>query len=163
MSAFSQLSQQWQQKYQGLSANEKKLVSIFVPFSLLFFLVVGIYQPLMNSYQQTQNQLKQQLQTETWAKQQIAIIKSSGKTTVSHSGSITQQINNTASQFKIRLTRIQPQGDSLVKVGVPDVSFNTLIQWLAKLQQQGISVANIDFTKADASGIVQVRRLDLER
>ena len=149
--------------FQSLSDSEQKLVK----FGSIFFAIFVVYlivSSVSTGVSESQRKLKQQQELNDWATQQIAIIKSTGGKKVSSSGSITQVINSTARKFNINVARLQPQKNDLVKVGLEDVGFNRLMEWLLELQSKhGVSVQNIDFDKADEQGKVKVRRLDLAR
>ncbi len=149
--------------FQSLSDSEQKLVK----FGSIFFAIFVVYlivSSVSTGVSESQRKLKQQQELNDWATQQIAIIKSKGGKKVSSSGSITQVINSTARKFNISVARLQPQKNDLVKVGLEDVGFNRLMEWLLELQSKhGVSVQNIDFDKADEQGKVKVRRLDLAR
>lgn len=150
--------------FQSLTDSEQKLIkfaSVFFVIFILFFVVSSIQSGVSDS----ERKLKQQQDLNTWAMQQIAIIKSStsGKQTQS-SGSLTQVINSTSRQFSINIVRLQPQKNDLVKVGLDDIGFNRLMRWLQELQSKhGVVVENIDFAVADEQGKVKIRRLDLGR
>lgn len=150
--------------FQALSESEQKLVK----FGSIFFAIFALYMVVsaVNSgVAESQRKLKQQQDLNAWATEQIAIVKSSsGGNKTNFSGSMTQIVNNTARQFNIRIARLQPQQNDMVKVGLEDVGFNRLMKWLSELQaKHGVRVENIDFAKADEQGKVKVRRLDLSR
>jgi len=165
MSAIANFKQKTMALYQSKTESEQKLILILgVCFSL--FILISLYSSVANGLSETSNKLIQQQELNTWAEQQIALIKRSGKTS-SASGSnssMAQVINTTARRNGITLARLQPQTADLVKVGLEDMNFNQLTKWLADLRNQhGIYVSNLDLSKTDETGIVRVRRLDLER
>ena len=165
MSAIANFKQKTMALYQSKTESEQKLILILgVCFSL--FILISVYSSVANGLSETSKKLIQQQELNTWAEQQIALIKRSGKTS-SASGStssMAQVINTTARRNGITLARLQPQTADFVKVGLEDMNFNQLTKWLADLRNQhGIYVSNLDLSKADETGIVRVRRLDLER
>lgn len=150
--------------FQSLSDSEQKLVK----FGSIFFVIFVVYLIVSSvnaGVAESQKKLKQQQDLNSWAAEQISIVKSSaGGSQKSFSGSMTQIVNSTARQFDIRIARLQPQKNDMVKVGLEDVGFNRLMKWLSELQSKhSVRVENIDFAKADELGKVQVRRLDLSR
>lgn len=149
---------------QSLSDSEQKLVKFAGGFFAVF-LVVMIINSIQSGVEESNRKLKQQQDLNNWALQQISIVKSSANGTTSRAaGSLTQVINNTSRQYNINIARLQPQKTDLVKVGLEDVGFNRLMQWLADLQSKhGVRVESIDLSKADEEGKVKVRRLDLGR
>lgn len=148
---------------QGLSDSEQKLVKFGGGFFIIFVFYMVI-SSINTAVASSTAKLQQQRDLNLWAEQQIAIIKAAGGTKRVSSGSITQQINNSARSYKINIARLQPQKNDVVKVGLDDVGFNRLMQWLQELQtKHGIRAENIDLSKADEQGKVKVRRLDLAR
>lgn len=149
---------------QSLSDSEQKLVKFGAVFFVIFMLYL-VVSTVNSGVTESQRKLKQQQELNSWATEQISIVKSSaGGSQKSFSGSMTQVVNSTARQFNIRIARLQPQKNDMVKVGVEDVGFNRLMKWLAELQSKhSVRVENIDFAKADEPGMVKVRRMDLSR
>lgn len=165
MSAIANFKQKAITLYQSKTESEQKLILILgICFSL--FILISVYSSVANGLSETSKKLIQQQELNTWAEQQIALIKRSGGTSnvSGNKGSMAQVINTTARRNGITLARLQPQTADLVKVGLEDMNFNQLTKWLADLRNQhGIYVSNLDLSKTDETGIVRVRRLDLER
>ena len=149
--------------FQTLSQSEQKLLKFAAGFTVLFIIYL-VVSSISAGVHESQRKLQQQLDLNDWAQQQIAIIKASSGQKTTSSGSITQVINNSARKYNVNIARLQPQKNDTVKVGLDDVGFNRLMQWLEELQaKHGVRVENIDFSKADEQGKVKVRRLDLAR
>ncbi len=150
--------------FQSLTDSEQKLLKFASAFFIIFILYFVI-SSIQSGVSESERKLKQQQELNAWALQQIATIKSAagGKKT-QNSGSLTQVINTTSRKFNINIARLQPQKNDLVKVGLDDIGFNRLLQWLEELQSKhGVVVESIDFAAADEQGKVKVRRLDLGR
>lgn len=165
MKAFQSTKEKVQAFYQSKNESEQRLLVIF-SISIVLFAVVSIYLSVANGLADTEKKLNRQLELNSWAEQQITIIKQSegNGRSATNSGSMTQVINSSARRFNITLARLQPQQNNYVKVGLEDVNFNTLMQWLTQLQNTySIRAANIDISKTETEGVVRVRRLDLER
>lgn len=146
--------------------SEKRLIKVASVFFVLF-LVIMLVTTINKNVAESEKKLNQQLELNSWAKQQITVIQQANKTlgkTQSNKQSITQVINSTAKKYNVVVERIQPQKDDLVKVGIDEIGFNSLMNWLTELQtKHNINVQNIDFSKADSEGVVKIRRLDLGR
>jgi len=166
MAAVEQFKQKFLTWFLALSESEQKLLKFAGGFFVIF-LIYLLVSSLNAGVTEAERKLKQQTELNNWAEQQIAIIKSatkSGGSSNASQGSMTQVINSTARRLKITIERIQPQKDDLVKVGIDEIGFNVLMTWLQELESSHNIVAkNVDFSKADASGLVKIRRLDLER
>ena len=153
---------QW---FAGLSESEQRLLKI----ASVLFLVVSAYYALttMSSYTSSAKvALKNQQELNDWAAVQIDIIQnstSSLKPKGNNSTSVTQAINVSAKRSGISIERLQPQSNDVIRVGLNEVEFKTLMNWLESLaNQHDIRVMNIDVAEAQP-GIVKVRRLDLGR
>ncbi|MNG30136.1 Type II secretion system protein M [compost metagenome] len=73
-------------------------------------------------------------------------------------------VNRTAFNQKIKIARLQPQGQEL-QVWIDTVPFDALLLWLATLSDQhGVQVQVIEVARENlAPGLVKVRRLQLSR
>lgn len=168
MSALNELKQKALAYYQSRTDSEQKLLAAL---GLLFvvFIVVSTVRGLNSSHQEASKKLQQQQELNGWVAEQIELINS--RTSIAGSGSannnnasLTQIVNSTARRHQVTLARIQPQSTHMVKLGLDEVNFNQLMTWLAELRNShGVVVNNIDISKAKDSGLVKVRRLDLER
>ena len=166
MAAYEQAKQKFFTWFTALTDSEQKLLKAA---SILFviFILYSIVSGLNEGVRDAEDTLDKQLKLNVWAEQQIAIInaaKGNGSKTSNSQGYMTQIINSTARRLNITIDRIQPQKTDLVKVGIDEIGFNTLMNWLQTLQSShGITAKNIDFAKSDTTGLVNIRRLDLER
>ncbi len=165
MSAITEFKQKLVALYQSKSESEQRLIAI-LGICFAAFIVVSIFTTVIGGKNEVADKLNKQVELNVWAAQQIQLIKSNGNSdnATSNQGSMTQIINNTARQSRITLARLQPQTTDAVKVGLDDIEFNVLMNWLAVLKNNyAIEVNNIDISRTDKTGIVRVRRLDLER
>ena len=151
--------------YLSKSESEQKMLKMLAVFFSIFLLYT-LYSTVSDGLSQAQNKLKRQTELNQWASEQISVIQQAGRVSSgsNRSGSMTQVINSSARKYNVSISRIQPQKTDMVKVGIDEIGFNRLMQWLGELNNRhGITATNIDFSKADASGVVKIRRLDLER
>ena len=165
MAILTDLKQKAVVFYQSKTESEQKLLML-LSVCLIVFLLVSSVKAVRDANLQANNKLQQQLELNIWAAQQIDLISASQQSsgTTTHTGSMAQIVNSTARRHQVTLARIQPQATNAVKLGLDEVNFNQLLSWLADLRNQhGIIVSNIDISKANDSGMVKVRRLDLER
>ena len=165
MSAIANLKSKLQELYLSKSESEQKMLRTLAVFFSVF-LLYSLYTTVSDGLSQAQSKLKRQTELNVWANEQIAVIKAAGRTSgaSNRSGSMTQVINSSARKYNVNISRLQPQKSDMVKVGIDEIGFNRLMQWLAELNSRhGISATNIDFSSTDVSGVVKIRRLDLER
>lgn len=165
MSFFAGIQAKVVDYYQTKNDNEQKLLLVLAVF-LPLFAVYSIVSTVNQGLESTRDKLEKQIDLNEWAAQQIAVIHAAkGKpSSTSQQGSITQLINASARKYGVTIARLQPQKTDSVRVGIEEVSFNKFTSWLSELENRhGIKVASVDFSRADASGRVKIRRLDLER
>lgn len=166
MSGFSEVKQKAISFYESKSGSEQKMLLVLA-VSIVLFVLFSFYSSVANGLADSEQKLAKQRELNVWADSQIAIIKANkgrSGSVQTNQGSMTQQVNSTARRYKVTVSRIQPQNDDAVKLGLEPISFNKLVSFLSELEKRyAIRVANIDISETDVSGEVKVRRLDLER
>ncbi|WP_218354199.1 type II secretion system protein GspM [Alteromonas lipotrueiana] len=151
------------QKYLALSEREQKLlfiagIAIFV--ALFYFL---IWAPLANGVDTARTQLQSQQQLLDWVEDkalQARRLRQTSSTSSGFTGSLTQAVNQSTSQFGIPVSRLQPQDDEL-QVWVDEAPFDSVLEWLKALENQGIVILQVDIAEAGAPGLIKIRRLQL--
>jgi general secretion pathway protein M len=106
-------------------------------------------------------QARLQLKSMQAQAQQIARLRNS-KRVRTDSASLLTQLDRSAQQRGLRqyITRMEPEGQDAVRVALDRVSFNTLIAWLADVQQQsGVRLDTATITAHTDAGIVSARLL----
>lgn len=149
--------------WQGLAAREQQIAVFGGVFLVIGLFYWGIWTPIANAEADALRSLTAQQQTLTYVKQtanKIAGLKQRGaKPTVS--GSLSSVANQTAGNYGLVITRMQPQGEK-IQVWMDDVPFDALLNYLSDLvQQKGLSLESVDLAEADAPGYVKVRRIQL--
>jgi general secretion pathway protein M len=129
---------------------------------VLFFLLVWL--PLASSVDDTRALVAKQQTLNSWATGAIKQIKAaSGSQIVGSGGSLSQTVNQSSRHFNINITRMNPK-DNELQLWLDDVVFNDLMKWLAHLEQsQGLLIHGIDVNESSEPGIVNVRRLIIEK
>jgi general secretion pathway protein M len=148
--------------FYNLTEREQKIVSIggiaFV-VALFYFL---IWSPLKQDLAKQELALAADKSLLVWVNEQAnkASQLKRSSSSKSFAGSLTQLVNSSARSNGISVSRMQPQGENL-QISVDRVNFESLISWMDYLEQQGVVVLFSDITETDASGFVQVRRLQI--
>jgi len=101
----------------------------------------------------------------TWVQENTALYqqakRAGGKSKLR--GSISSVANRSANNYKLTITRMQPQGDDL-QVWIDSTPFTQLLFWLEHLaNNEGLQVKAIDLNHGDRAGEVKVRRLHLTK
>ncbi len=157
----SSIKQWWQQ----LNVREQRLVLAMGSAVIVFLLYTLLWQPLNTNLANTENKLASRQALLTWVDENVARyqsikLKSSGKKATASLSSI---INRTANRYQLKITRMQPQGESL-QVWLDTAPFSELLFWLEHLaNNEGLQVQAIDLASSDNAGEVRVRRLQLTK
>ena len=74
-----------------------------------------------------------------------------------------QLVHQLAGKHRLIIQRVQNRGE-LLDIDLDNVRFDHLMGWLGTLEQQyHINVRSLQLESTDTSGVVEVRRLQLER
>lgn len=148
--------------FYNLTEREQRLVSIGgIAFLLAVFYFV-VWAPLKQDLAKQELALAADKSLLIWVNEQAskaAQLKRSSSTT-SFNGSLTQLVNSSSRNNGISVSRMQPQGENL-QISIDRVNFESLISWMDFLERQGVVILFSDITETDASGFVQVRRLQI--
>jgi len=155
------------EKWQQLSVREKRLVIITAVVVLITLVYFMVWEPLQDGIQTSRVRIKAQNATllemrdqAVEAKQLIAAQRQAG-TNVGGS-SLLVIIERTAQQknIKSRLQKVQPEGQDGVRVWVENASFDSLIDWLALLENRNtIYVSEIIIERQKEPGRINSRIL----
>ena len=153
--------------WRGISTREQRLVAVGGCIFLIGLCYWLIWQPVANRIAERERQVINQQQTLAWLKEKgqdvLAMQAGSGRQ-IDTSGTLDGVVNRTAFNQKIKIARLQPQGQEL-QVWIDTVPFDDLLLWLATLSDQhGVQVQIIEVARENlAPGLVKVRRLQLSR
>ena len=153
--------------WRGISTREQRLVAVGGGIFLIGLCYWLIWQPVANRIAERERQVINQQQTLAWLKEKgqdvLAMQAGSGRQ-IDTSGTLDGVVNRTAFNQKIKIARLQPQGQEL-QVWIDTVPFDDLLLWLATLSDQhGVQVQIIEVARENlAPGLVKIRRLQLSR
>jgi general secretion pathway protein M len=146
--------------WQSLQPREQQLVKIASFFIGLGLFYVAIWQPIHQAKANSELKAKAAAEQLSWLQSRLPLLTQSA--TVSSSGSINDIVAQTAPQFQIKVSRMQPQNDQL-QLSLEDVAFEQLLRWLTELQSKhGVQLLQLDIAASEVPGTVRVRRLVLE-
>ncbi|MNF49110.1 Type II secretion system protein M [compost metagenome] len=153
--------------WHGISPREQRLVAVGGGILLLGLCYWVIWQPVANRIDERERQVANQQQTLAWLKekgQEVLVMQGGQGRQIDTSGTLDGVVNRTAFNQKIKIARLQPQGQEL-QVWIDTVPFDDLLLWLATLSDQyGVQVQIIEVAREGlAPGLVKVRRLQLSR
>ncbi|MFM4649506.1 GspM family type II secretion system protein ExeM [Aeromonas bivalvium] len=153
--------------WRGLSAREQRLVAVGGSVLLVGLFYWLVWQPLGNRIEERERQVKSQQQTLIWLKEkgeQVLAAQAGSGRNMDLGGTLDGVVNRTAFNHKIKITRLQPQGQEL-QVWIDQVAFDDLLMWLAELTDKyGVRVQVIEVAREQLpAGMVKVRRLQVSR
>ncbi|WP_371194338.1 type II secretion system protein GspM [Glaciecola sp. SC05] len=154
-----QALKQW---FLQLSERERILVVAASAVSIVVLFYYLVWSPLHQAVDTQSAALENDRKLLVWVQEQSSraqMLQSTGQQS-SFSGSLTQLVNQTTREANILVSRLQPQGEEL-QVWIDQVPFNSLMRWLADLEQRGVVILQSDFSETNEDGFVQVRRLQL--
>ncbi|WP_429080016.1 GspM family type II secretion system protein ExeM [Aeromonas bivalvium] len=153
--------------WRGLSAREQRLVAVGGSVLLVGLFYWLVWQPLGNRIEERERQVKSQQQTLIWLKEkgeQVLAAQAGSGRNMDLGGTLDGVVNRTAFNHKIKIARLQPQGQEL-QVWIDQVAFDDLLMWLVELTDKyGVRVQVIEVAREQLpAGMVKVRRLQVSR
>lgn len=132
---------------------------------LVFTLHQLIFSPFFSSLERYRNDLPMKRETLSWmqkSQREVAKLMASGRSiqAAGKGASPLVAIEKTTKQWKLdtSLKRVEPEGESGVKVWIEEAIFDDLILWLQQLQNEyGITVDTLTVESKNAPGYVDAR------
>lgn len=157
----------WQQYWLGISVRERQLLLLagsILLFAVLYYLLWQPWQVRSELWQRIQTR---EQQTVSWMLQNASRVTLSAPAATPSDDvrqlSLPVLISQSSSRFGLSTSRLQPQGHQ-ISVTLARSDFTLLMQWLAELEQQGVSVSQLDVSAVDGQpGRVDISKLVLER
>ena len=167
MSQAAQIRQRWNEYWDGLAVRERRLLIIAGLAIIAWLVIYGVIKPLQDAEQQANNRLNASRATLVQMQEMAAEIQAlraagAGAVQADYSQPLDVQVNRSARKAGIKVTGLNQQQSSLL-VKLEDVSFQKLISWLQRLEQQGIVIENIEMKRGKAAGVVSVQSLRVSR
>ncbi|WP_445773866.1 type II secretion system protein M [Shewanella sp.] len=151
--------------WQGLAHREQQLVVFCGAILFIGIMYWGVWTPISNAQIEAERNHNAAQQTLNYVKQtanKIAGLQQAGAQTKVR-GSLSSIVNQTAGQYQLEITRMQPQGDK-IQLWMEDVPFDALLGYLHDLvEQKGLTLDSVDLAESDVAGFVKVRRIQLSQ
>lgn len=151
-----------QSRFRALTRREQWAVAICAVVVGALILYAGIYQPITRAHDARAESLAQarrlaeRLQMAAAQKQNAP-----HQTPIQRGGSLLSVVDQTIRQSALGKApdRVQPEGDTEVRVWLQGVPFDAMVRWLGELQSRyGVSVQTLDVERSgDAAGAVDAR------
>lgn len=144
----------------ALEANERTLVTALAAFVAAALLYVIVWQPLADWSHRADAQYQHQMALLDWMRLKEKEARAAGQRNegAPESGSLLTLVANSAARSGVQLLRYQPEGSGGVSVVLQNQPFNTLITWLADLEQRDhVTVKQISIDEQSEPGLVNAR------
>jgi len=149
----------------GLEATERRMLLGGGGLLLVMFLYVGIWEPLTESVESLRVSTAEQETLLAWmrgAAQEVKQLRgrSGQQAKPASGGSLLSLVDRTAKSGGLgtELKRVQPEGDTKVRVWLEAASFDALVRWLTALEtRHGVHVESSVFQALDTPGRVDAR------
>ncbi|HQV42050.1 MAG: type II secretion system protein M [Moraxellaceae bacterium] len=152
-----QFSNQWQEavaplrkRWLQLAPREQLPLLILAGFVFVLMLIYGIWWPSHKAAESARIAHENNRQLVTWM--QANAVRARAAPSASGE-SVLGAVNSVAGSTGLTLSRIEPEGDSAVRVWVERADFNTIASWLGQLGQSGIVASEIQVEKQSAGGV----------
>lgn len=156
--------EQFKAWWESITQREQQLVMVSAVVLGVAILYWGIWSPLTSQLTDSQRQLQRAESTLNWTKDKATVLLASGVVKpLAGGGNLTQIINSSARKYGITFSRVVNKKGK-IEVWITNVEFKRFIQWLTNLSnKQGVSVLNVDLSKAENAGYIKVNRLLLSQ
>ncbi len=144
----------------SLQPREQQLVKIAGFFLGIGLFYSAIWQPIHQARADSELKAKAAVEQLSWLQSRLPLLAQDSA--AASSGSLNDIVAQTAPQFQIKVSRMQPQNEQL-QLSLEDVPFEQLLRWLTELQSKhGVQLLQLDIAVSEVPGTVRVRRLVLE-
>jgi general secretion pathway protein M len=147
------------ERWEELNEREQMVLRLLAGTIVLALILVFFVAPVLKQREKAQTLFETKRETLEWMREVAPKVKgmgSSGQTT--NAQSMMNTVNGTAASFQLSLDRVQPEGDSKLRVWLQNASFNTVMRWLNDLQiNSGIVASSVNIDAESQPGLVSVK------
>lgn len=149
----------------SLTQRERTMVQIAASVVVIFVFYLFVVQPISTNYKKNKKNVAEVTQTLEWmhaAAREVKQLRGGRLLPEQPQGKqfILSMVDSSARKAGLAgvMKRVQPEGDSGVRVWFEDAAFDELIKWLATIESKhGLLVNEINIEKTESTGLVNVR------
>lgn len=149
----------------SLTQRERTLVQLAASVAVVFLLYLLIFDPISTSYSKNKKNVAAATETLEWMKtaaREINQLRGGGAVSERPKDKqmVLSLVDRSARKAGLSavMKRVQPEGDSGVRVWFENAAFDELIKWLATIESDhGLSVNEINVEQTESTGLVNVR------
>ncbi|NIR58905.1 MAG: type II secretion system protein M [Gammaproteobacteria bacterium] len=161
------MKDQWRSWWEGLAPRERRAVSAGVAAVLALLVYAGIWQPLAEANTRLRERVAEHQTVLAWMRAHAAEVealreRAGADASGPSGGSLLGLVDSTAKSAGLagRLRRVEPEGDTAVRLWVEQAPFDDLVGWLGRLDaEHGLVVRRLTLRRDDAPGTVTGRLL----
>lgn len=151
--------------YLSLTQRERHLVQIATTVIVLFLIYLLVIEPISSNYSKNKNNVQTATETLEWmrnAATEVKQLRRGGVLSERPKGKqfVLSMIDNSARKAGLAsvMKRVQPEGDTGVRVWFEAAAFDELVKWLAIIESKhGLLVNEINIEQTDFTGLVNAR------
>ena len=151
----------------ALTQRERNLVSATAAVLLLFLLYMLVFEPISNTYEQNKKNVANANVTLEWMRSASVKVKQLGGGKAASPQTKDKKFILAVVDRSVRkaglekeMKRVQPEGNSAVRVWFESAVFDDLIDWIATIESKhALFVNEINIEETDTVGLVNVRLL----
>ncbi len=149
----------------ALTQREKVMVQGAAAVVIIFLAYLLLIEPISRHYSKSRIKLQDSMATIEWMRSAAKEVRQlrGGKLSAERPQGkqfVLSLIDRSARKAGLAsvMKRVQPEGESGVRVWFENAPFDELLKWLATIEQeQGLTVNEINVEQAESSGLVNVR------
>lgn len=149
----------------SLTQRERVMVQVAASVVMVFLVYLLILEPINSTYEKNVKNVSSATKTLRWmrtAAQEVNMLRGGRVSTERPQGksSILSTIDKSARNAGLAsvMKRVQPEGDTGVRVWFENASFDVLIKWLTLIESKhGFLINEINIEKTESTGLVNVR------
>ena len=149
----------------ALTQRERIMVQYALSVIVVFILYLMVLDPIMTSHAKNRKNVAAATATLNWMRSAAIEVKQlgGGRALVNRPQGkkfILSVVDRSVRKAGLAavMKRVQPEGDTGVRVWFENASFDVLIKWLSKIEsEKGLLVNEINIEQAESTGLVNVR------
>ena len=150
--------------WRGLAARERAVLALGGVVAALLLFYALLWAPLQRDLERLRAGVPKTYEQLQWMRAQATRIKQLRSTaaTAVPRGGLLSFVEQSAQSYNIHqsIKRVEPDGANSVRLAIDGVEFNSLLQWLVNLQNQGgVRIENASVEPLPTAGIVNARLL----
>lgn len=156
-SARFSVSPLWK-SWQRLQPREQMSLTLLGVFLLLALYYLLLWKPFVQRVRNAQDYYHQERELYIYIEQNAELARKqlSGKRAKLTSEQLQGFITQTAQQKQLRIEKLESVGDNSLLVILPSAPFRELLGWFMKLQDEGVTLAEVSLSNA-GEGLVSAR------